>query len=296
MLSAQRTEPKTDTMIETTADKKLAQQRRLNTKTQDQRLLTEVVQGTGMSPWEARVVVDTIHEVYFTEPGTAPLKSGQLRYDCLRATEGAGKPLAECRQLSVVLTLIDREDQKVVGGADGLRRHKLARLAEEAREQGGLLTQEDLAQLLACDVRTVRRDIQHLKTKSGVIVPTRGQQKDIGPTVTHKGQAIRHWLEGQEPQEVARAINHSLHAVERYLQHFARVLFLAGQGFEPLQIAFTVGISTATTRTYLELYHQFKTSEGFKHRLAELKAIGQAHHQGGDDKRGVLSRPAASSN
>jgi hypothetical protein len=283
-------------MIETTADKQLAQQRRLATKTQDQRLVTEVVHGTGLSPWEARVVVDTIHEVYFTEPGTAPLKSGQLRYDCLRATEGAGKPLAECRQLSVVLTLLEREDQKVPGGADGLRRHKLARLAEEAREQGGLLTQEDLAQLLACDVRTVRRDIAHLKAKSGVIVPTRGQQKDIGPTVTHKGQAIRHWLAGQEPQEVARAINHSLHAVERYIQHFARVVFLAGQGFEPLQIAFTVGISSAGTRTYLDLCHEFKTSEGFKHRLAELKAIGQAHHQGGDDKKGARSRPAASSN
>ena len=283
-------------MIETTADKQLAQQRRLATKTQDQRLVTEVVHGTGLSPWEARVVVDTIHEVYFTEPGTAPLKSGQLRYDCLRATEGAGKPLTECRQLSVVLTLIEREDQRVPGGADGLRRHKLARLAEEAREQGGLLTQEDLAQLLACDVRTVRRDIAHLKAKSGVIVPTRGQQKDIGPTVTHKGQAIRHWLDGKEPQEVARAINHSLHAVERYIQHFARVVFLAGQGFEPLQIAFTVGISSASTRTYLDLCHAFKTSAGFKHRLAERKAIGQAHHQGGDEKKGAPSRPAASSN
>jgi hypothetical protein len=257
-------------MIETTADKQLAQQRRLAAKTQDQRLLTEVVQGSGLSPWEARVVMDT-HEVYFTEPGIAPLKSGQLRYDCLRATKGAGKPLADCR-------------------------HKLARLAEEAREQGGLLTQEDLAQLLACDVRTVRRDIQHLKAHSGVIVPTRGQQKDIGPTVTHKGQAIRHWLEGKEPQEVALAINHSLQAVERYIQHFARVLFLAGQGFEPLQIAFTVGISSAGTRVYLNLGHEFKTSEGFKHRLAELKAIGQAQHQGGDYKKGVLLPPAASRN
>jgi hypothetical protein len=200
------------------------------------------------------------------------------------------------RQLSVVLTLIDPDDHKVPGGADGLRRHKLARLAEEAREQGGLLTQEDLAQLLACDVRTVRRDLAHLKARCSVIVPTGGQQKDIGPTVTHKAQAIRHWLEGQEPQEVARAIHHSLHAVERYLQHLARVLFLAGQGFEPLQIAFTVGISPATTRTYLDLYPQFKSTAGFQQRLAQLKAIGQAHHQGGDDKRGVLLPPAASSN
>lgn len=282
-------------MIKNTAVLQAEQHRRLATKSQDQHMITEVVQGTGMSPWEAQIVIDTIHEVYFREPACAPLKSGQLRFDCLRATEGAGKPLAECRLVSVVLTVLATDDPKTPGGAVGLRRHKLARLAEEAREQGGLLTQEDLAQLLACDVRTVRRDIQYLKKYQGVIVPTRGQQKDIGPTVTHKGVALRHWLEGKEPQQVARAINHSLHAVERYIQHFARVIFLAGLGFEPLQIAFTVGLSTATVKTYLDLYGQFKTSEGFKARLAELKAIGQAHHQGGDDKKGALLRPAASS-
>jgi DeoR/GlpR family transcriptional regulator of sugar metabolism len=40
-----------------------------------------------------------------------------------------------------------------------LRRHRLGRLCEEACDQGGLLTQEDLAQILSCDSRTVRRDI-----------------------------------------------------------------------------------------------------------------------------------------
>jgi DNA-directed RNA polymerase specialized sigma24 family protein len=257
-------------------------------------MISEVVHGTGISSWEARIVVDTIHDVYFREPGTAPLQSGQLRYECLRADQPAGRPLAQCRQTSVVLTLLDSDDAKV-NGAEALRRHRLARLAEQAREQGGLLTQEDLAQLLACDVRTIRRDIQRLKTDSGVVVPTRGQQKDIGPTVTHKGVAVRHWLDGKEPQEVARAINHSLHAVERYLQHFSRVVFLAGLGFSALQIAFTIGISSATVKTYLDLYGQFKTSEGFKARLAELKAIGQAHYQGGDDKKGALSPRNASS-
>lgn len=257
-------------------------------------MLTEVVRGAGMSPWEARVVVDTLHEIYFREPGSAPLQSGQLRYECLRQTEGAGKPLKDCRLVSVVLTLIHKDDTQSPADAIQLRRQKLARMAEEAKEQAGLLTQEDLAQLLSCDVRTIRRDIQALKA-TGVIIPTRGQQKDIGPTVTHKGQAVRHWLEGQEPQEVARTIHHSLTAVERYLQHFSRVVFLAGLGFEPLQIAFTLGISSATVGSYLKLYQEFKHTEGFHHRLAELKAIGQAHYQGGDDKKGALS-PATESN
>ena len=76
--------------------------------------------------------------------------------------------------------------------------------------------------------------------------------------------------------------------MERYLGHFARIVFLAGQGFGKLQIAFTVGISMATVTTCLDLYEHHKNSEGFRHRLTELKAIGESHFQGGDEKKGIL--------
>ena len=59
------------------------------------------------------------------------------------------------------------------------------RISAEAREQGGLLTQEDLAKILMCDVRTIRRDIADLR-KTDIVVPTRGTIKDIGPGVSHR--------------------------------------------------------------------------------------------------------------
>jgi hypothetical protein len=198
--------------------------------------------------------------------------------------------LKDCPMTCVTLNLIDSGDDQIAD-ADKLRRHRLGRLCEEARDQGGLLTQEDLAQLLCCHVRTIRRDIAALK-KLGIHVPTRGQQKDIGPTLTHKGVAIRHWLEGKEPQEVARAINHSLRAVERYLQHFARTVYCIGKGFSPLQTAFTLGISNAGVHNYLEIYAEFKSNEGFKLRVAELQAIGEASYESGDAKKGALLLPA----
>ena len=183
------------------------------------------------------------------------------------------------------------EGDDQVRGAEMLRRHRIGRLCEEARDQGGLLTQEDLAQILSCDVRTIRRDIKALK-ELGIHIPTRGQQKDIGPTLTHKGVAIRHWLEGKEPQEVARAINHSLRAVERYLNHFARVIYCIRHGFSVLQSAFALGISNASVQAYLDIYAEFKSKEGFKLRVAELEAIGAAHHESGDAKKGALLAPA----
>jgi DNA-binding CsgD family transcriptional regulator len=283
-------------MIKTNTENKEAQQQRLQSRTQDQQLINEVIEGAGMSRWEAQVVVESVGEIYFSEPGNKVLRSGQIRYNCTRIDQGAGKAIKDCQLVSCALTLIEGEDHKFVGSSEELRRHKLIRMSEEAREQEGLLTQEDLAALLCCDVRTIRRDIKHLKESIGFMVPTRGQQKDIGPTLTHKGIAIRHWLEGKEPQEVARTINHSLHAVERYIGHFARVVFLAGSGFESLQIAFTVGISTPTVRTYLELYHHHKDHPGFRTRLSELKAIGESHFQSADQKKGALLQPVASSN
>jgi hypothetical protein len=285
-------------MVKTTEDQQLDQQRRLEAKTQDQRLVNEVVEGTGMSPWEARVVVDVVREVYFNEPGNAPIRSGQMRYECVKATEGAGKPLRDCQMTGAVLTLTEKGDAQLQRekGMEGRRRHLITRLTEEAREQGGLLSQEDLSLLLHCDVRTIRRDIAKLRDESEIHVATRGQQKDIGPGVTHRGVAIRKWLEGNEPQDVARAINHSLTAVERYIQHFSRVVFLGGRGFEKLQIAFTVGISTASVGTYLEIYSEYKSTAGFKNRLAELKTIGGAHFEGGDEKKAKRLPVAGSTN
>ncbi len=275
-------------MVKNTQGSQLEQQHRLEAKTQDQRMINEIVDGTQMSPWEARVVVEVIREVYFQDPGKAPLRSGQLRYECVRADQGAGKSLKECQMTAVTLTLLDQEDLKVRNqhGAEAARRVRLVRLAEEARDQNGLLSQEDLAQILTCDVRTVRRDIRILRDEQGIHTPTRGQQKDIGPGVTHRTLAIEKWMLGKEPPEIARDINHTLTAVERYLQHFSRVIFLAGKGFQPLQIAFTVGISTASVNAYLECYQTHQGTVGIRARLAELKSIGEAHWQASDLKKG----------
>jgi hypothetical protein len=277
--------------IETSA---AGQERRLRRKTQDQRLATLAVSGAGISPWEAQVLVEVAREVYCSEPDDRPLRSGEMRYECVAASEGAGKPLAQCQLKTVVLTILSGEDQAVLREGQGaLRRHRIVRWTEEAREQGGLLSQEDLAQLLSCDVRTVRRDVAEFRSL-GIVIATRGQQKDIGPTVSHKAVALRHWLSGEEPVAVARAIKHTLHAVERYIQHFSRVVYLHRKKFAPLQIAMTVGISSASVQTYLDLYYQFKEKKDYGSRFEEIDLIGQNHFLAEEEKKGALLRPAPS--
>ena len=97
-------------MIKRTDNAQAEQARRLRIKTQEQRLATLAVEGAGLSPWEAGELVEVVKEVFFAEPQDNPLRSGQMFYECAEASEGAGKPLRECRLARVVLTIHDPED------------------------------------------------------------------------------------------------------------------------------------------------------------------------------------------
>ena len=226
-----------------------AQAQRMAMKRQSARMLTEAMVGAGLSKWEAEALVNSIEEVYFADPELAPVRDGQMRYSCIRSDEGSGKPLSECRKVSVTLTLLHPEDKSELKGfaqtggmSAEVRQRRIVRIVEEAREQGGLLAQEDLAEILTCDPRTIRRDVKALKAR-GFVLPTRGQQQDIGPGVSHRALAVGKWIEGREPVEIARLMRHSVASVEGYLEKFKRVAWLSREKqFNPFEIALTVGM------------------------------------------------------
>lgn len=112
------------------------------------------------------------------------------------------------------------------------------------------------------------------------------------PGVTHKEIAIRLWLEGQEPTEVARRIHHSIKATENYLEKFKRVAYLRREkGFSSFEISRTVGISTAATETFLSIYDEFKGKALFDMRMEEINLAGKAYNlAGGEKKESAMSR------
>jgi predicted transcriptional regulator len=266
------------------------QERRINIKNSNQKMKNLAIKGAGISNWEAQVLVDMIEEVYFSQLMQNELKPGQIKYNCISAEEGPGKPLKDCTILTVTLTLFDERDKGDFSTNNNkdrcleLRRRRLVRIVEEAKEQGGYLSQEDLSELLMCDIRTIRRDTKTLKD-IGIILPTRGQQKDIGPGVTHRALAIRLWLEGLEPVAIANQIKHSIEAVENYLMKFKRVAYLKMKNFDLHEIAMTVGISCYATKTFLQIYDEFKSKTFFKQRLEEIGIVGAQYYQAQDEKK-----------
>lgn len=276
-------------MINVAQNSRESQEHRLKLKTLSQQMQNVAVHGAGLSPWEAKVLIEAIEQVYFADPAMRSAAEGQLKYSCVSLTEPPGKTIQECRMVTVLLTLFDPKDQGQLDYREkqasiALRQRRLMRITDEAKEQGGLLSQEDLAEILMCDVRTIRRDIESLR-KREIIVATRGQVRDIGPGVTHRGIAVRLWLEGKEPVEISRHINHSIAAVENYIEKFKRVAYLRGKNFDDYQSAMTIGISVAAVKTFVELYNQYQDKSFFKQRMDEIELVGSQYYVAQDEKK-----------
>lgn len=275
-------------MIMMTEERNRQSDERLRMKTQHETLMREAMAGAGMTRWEARVLPDLVEEVYFSHGEDGPLRDGQIVYQCTSLSEGPGKALAACRLVQVRLSVVDVCNDQALrrsAGLTAMRQQALCRITEEAREQGGLLTQEDAAFLLHSSERTIRRDVAALLQR-GIHVATRGFVKDIGPTLSHKGIAIQHWLAGKEPVDVARQINHSLGAVERYLGDFRRVAFAAMKGFDPTTTARMTRLSIGLITTYRTIYDAVKDDDRYAYRLDEIRLLTEPENEEKPDSSG----------
>jgi hypothetical protein len=175
--------------------------------------------------------------------------------------------------VSVILTLDAGEEDLQVKehqGVQGLRRHRLQRIVNEAFQQGGLLTVEDIAnRLLNCGERTICRDIKAFKDQD-IVLPLRSVIRDMGKSVTHRSMIVKEWLSGKEYTEIARATNHSIDAVANYVDKFKRVICLAKSNYEIKTIAFLVKLSPSLTQEYYDLYHEIDTIPHRKEELDDL--------------------------
>ncbi len=131
---------------------------RLDAKTLDSMFRRPIEAGTNRSHFVSQAILTAVKEVFAMGPEDADhqLGLGQIRLLVVAAEDPAGKPLEECQKVSVLLSLeAGPEDYQVrlAHSVEGLRRCRTLRVTAEAREQGGLLSYEDLAFRLAISCR-----------------------------------------------------------------------------------------------------------------------------------------------
>ena len=230
------------------------------------------------SPREAQAIVEAANEVYqlsHYDP-SYHVSEDKIVRTVISKKANHGPVLEELPKVQVTLTeSITKEDKKLfrIENKSTLRRVKILRMAEESLEQGGLLTQEDLADILEVSPRTIRRDIKKLKGK-GFSVPTRGTYQDIGPGVSHKTKIIELYLEYNTYSEIQRKTRHSPGAIKRYINDFGRVLLALKNKLSIKETAHIVGISEKLVKEYTELYFKYNSSE-YKERIADIVNIAE---------------------
>ena len=246
---------------------------RLQTKNLDQQFINEIVTGLNCSPFEAGAVLDAVHKVfgpYFEIGGT--VKPGQALFQVVSVNNGPQIPLAECKFITVTITLdAGREDLdiKQKDGVVALRRQRIERVCFETFDQGGLLTVEDLAnRLLNCGERTICRDLLSFREKN-IFIPLRSTVKDMGRTLSHRILIVKLWLTGKEYTNISKSACHSVRAVRNYVEKFKRVIALYKYDFDLNTISFLSKVAPSVVSEYLNLYNE---TEIIQHRKEELES------------------------
>jgi hypothetical protein len=131
---------------------------------------------------------------------------------------------------------------------------KALRLCKQAYEQGGLLSNCDIAELLSTHDTEISRLLAAHERETNTVVPRRATLHDVGSGLTHKRIICwKRYAEGKESHVVARETYHSIEAVDRYLGQYDRVRHCRLQGLTPAETAHALGCSLSPVNEYLAI-------------------------------------------
>ena len=235
-----------------------------NLKTLEGQFLLELQNDFGLTPVVSHALLKRSKEImgglsYLPDN----INVGQMKALAVSAKEPAGKPLANCKIIPIIITVdAGKEDLETLqeSGAKGLRRVVLSRITDEAVNQGACLTEEDAARILRCDVRTIKRDVKYFRNKE-IYIPLRGHMINTGRGQTHKMAIVKWYIQGMTFTDIKMRTHHSTSAISRYLDTFSRIVILIRRNLTSAAIAQVVSISKSLVEEYLKLYYELNIPE-----------------------------------
>jgi hypothetical protein len=186
----------------------------------------------------------------------------QIIYHTVDMREPPGRAFGEIPLRPVFLTISVPEDASAFeeGGLQGMRQYKLIRLAREAYDQGGLLTQHDLALLLTTSSRTIQRDMKELRG-AGIRLPTRGAINEHGHIPSIRSVCVDRFLCGENVENTAVECCVFPDIVRRYHRQFTDTVILYARGYRADEIIDVTGIPEKVVGEFLILYECYKNQK-----------------------------------
>jgi len=127
---------------------------------------------------------------------------------------------------TVTLTIGTESDVKLLGNKSKhceAQEERLARIAFEAKAQGGVLSQAMAALLLGIRQSRVSAYVRNYQKRTGKIIPMRGIVHDMGKSSTHKKWVIELYERGYTEAQITWITSHSLWSVGRYLKVYKQI-------------------------------------------------------------------------
>lgn len=243
---------------------------RVKVKSPEQLLYREFREDYGLNKIDSKVLVQRV--LRFQEENLNSQRAkNQIVRQVIAIGEPAGKKISECRLIEINLTINDPEDLSIIQ-KEGLlksRQARLHRICWEAYQQGGTLSQEDLADILALNISTIKRMIKKLKEK-GLYVPTRGSIEDIGPGITHKSRIIELLLKDYTYSQIQVYSGHCAQSIEHYERDFSRVVYFYTAGKSVRDIRVLTNQSEKVIKEYIDLYESYLKKPEYKEPLRRM--------------------------
>jgi hypothetical protein len=165
--------------------------------------------------------------------------------------------IIDCELVPVVLDLSTADDIHARLNRDPASQRlaaKAVRLCQQAFEQGALLSNCDLAELLNKQDDQIAHLLVEHERKTGHLVPRRATLHDVGTGLTHKRIICwKRYAEGKEPDQIARETYHTLEAVDRYLCQYDRVRHCRLQGLSAAETAHILDCTVRLVEEYLAI-------------------------------------------
>lgn len=158
-------------------------------------------------------------------PAVQHVKHGQILWNALDKNTRADSPKRAYKP--VILSLVTHDDVSLFENktpVKQIRKQVIARIINEAYEQGGILSMRDISLImtnLAPYISSMRAEWEE---EHQTVLPHTGVIHDMGSTITHKKQIVfKHVVEKKPTNAVARETNHSQKAVDHYIRDYHRV-------------------------------------------------------------------------
>jgi hypothetical protein len=174
-------------------------------------------------------IADALVEIFLKNvPQIDTMQHGQLFWNALDKTTRADSP--KRKYIPVILTIVHPNDialfEKEVP-IKKIRQQVMARIINEAYQQGGILSTRDLSLIMSCNDAGLSALRSQYETENNIILPHTGVIHDMGSTITHKVMIVyKYVVEKKSSQIVAKETNHSQRAVDHYIKDFYRVKVL----------------------------------------------------------------------